>query len=299
MEDVTFYEKRLEVERKLLAYVHDVPLDSAELSKHVEDYYAGGMANTKKHYNFFCDKFIGGNKDKPSVFRVAPFFETTWLLLSLGADDKPKGYAVTDLVRFFDEKYNGSLAHGYKDRYTQACKQGNALSYRRFWDVITAARKNKPMPLLQVDSYRKLICMLAQRSTENRDHTLWTEATKVVTPNLNSLMHYFTPEEMAKDNRLRMNAVGNIGTVTEPVYVPFITLNIPALLGVLDIALRNRFNETPKCRAARAIKLPLLNAYATYMVAITESKKAPAEISPAAHLAKLLEVVENRRRKRA
>lgn len=299
MEDVTFYEKRLEVEKRLLAYMHDVSLNSEELQRHVEDYYASGMANTTKHFKFFCDKFIETNKGNPSVYRAAPFFETTWLLLSLGADKRPKEYAVTDLVRFFDERYNGKLTSGYKERYTQACKQGNALSYRRFWDVITAAREQKPMPVLKVDSYRKLICMLAQRSAEDRDHSLWTEATKVVTPNLNSLMKHFTPEEMAKDNRLRMNAVGNIGTVAEPVYMPFITLNIPAFLGVLDIVLRNKFDERPQCRAARVIKLPLINTYAHYMVPITECKKAPEEVSPAAQLSKLLEVVENRRRKHA
>lgn len=296
-EQKTFYEKQRERERNLHAYVHNIDEDSQEAWKILEDYHAKGCPNTTDHYKLFYDKLILNNREKPAKEYMAPFFETTWLLLTLNEDLKPKEQAVSDLVRFFDEKFKGRLTYNFEAKFGSICKQGNALSYKRFKHIINASRDNKPSPELYVDNYRKIVSMLALYSASSRDHTLWTEAAKIVTPGINNILTQAPQEEMEADARLRTSTIGNIGTVVTPVYMPFIAINMPAFVNNIYYGLNYVMKNTPACRAARVLRLPLLYTHSIIMTAALETKQPLEGISPAVRLSKLFEVTENQRRK--
>lgn len=298
MEEQSFYEKRQEIEMSLHASVHNIEdKNSMEVWQIMRDYHSKGMQNTKEHYKLFHNRFIRPNMKNPPAIRTVPFYETTWLLLTICGDLKAKEYAVTDLIRFFDKKFKGRLTHNFQANFEKSCKQGNALYYKPFRNIINAARNKKPCPMLLSDNYRKLINMLALYSAKSRDHTLWAEAAKVVTSRLNSILQQATQEQMEKDVQLRISAVGNIGSVICPVYMPFITINIASFFNMLDIGLKQQLEYRPECRIAYSIKLPLLYTQSIMMTAAVEGKKAPKGVSPAAQLSKVLEVTENIRRK--
>lgn len=288
----SFYELVRATEDRIIQISAGKEASKQEVDALIDAYHQSPKRNQVEDIKRF-QKFIVHNAKQPLLLRAVPFYETTWMLCGMGEPETGISQVAASMLKAVNKLTGGDLIKNHDGLFKNLIEEQDNLNKRTLSTWLTAAQKGEVIEIKRFDIYRKLVRTMSHAAkTYKAPHTFWANISTNV-PEICRHMLITNDKSGAAYNKL--SCVGDIGTVDSPVYMPFITVNLPGVLGEvkknMDVSIGGR-----PAAAAKNMNFPLTYTQAVIFITAKYSKVDFPQY-PVTELNKLFEVNENRRRR--